>query len=76
MEKMTCKDCLYYSGIQCHGHGEFWGECNIFSHIYNFLEDYHKYYLDSDLDPWICVCYDDTICKFYELLRNKNYEKK
>lgn len=23
----TCKNCHYYTGIQCHGHGDYWGEC-------------------------------------------------
>ena len=22
-----CKGCKYYTGIQCHGHGDYWGEC-------------------------------------------------
>ena len=22
-----CKNCKYYTGITCHGHGDFWGEC-------------------------------------------------
>lgn len=23
----TCKNCVHYTSIQCHGHGEYWGEC-------------------------------------------------
>ena len=29
MSKLKCKDCIYYTGIQCHGHGDYWGECNL-----------------------------------------------
>lgn len=23
----TCSNCHFFTGIQCHGHGEYWGEC-------------------------------------------------
>ena len=22
-----CKNCPHYTGVFCHGHGEYWGEC-------------------------------------------------
>lgn len=45
-----CKGCKYYTGILCHGHGDFWGQCR-------------KYKGD---DPWGDVCYDDTLCPYYK----------
>lgn len=33
MEKIKCGKCPYFTGIQCHGHGEFWGDCNAINMI-------------------------------------------
>lgn len=76
MKHKTCKNCLYYTGVRCHGHGEYWGECQLLCQLYNELEKTFDNWLDSDLDCWKLVCYDDTICKFYEILKEKVYVKK
>ena len=54
---MKCKDCKFYTGIQCHGHGDYWGHCTI---------NYDK----NDL--WNNVCYDNTECKCEDKRINKD----
>lgn len=71
MKYKTCKNCKHYTGVECHGQGEFWGSCKLLLNIYNQLEKTYDDWLDSDLDIIKCICYDDTICKFYEILKEK-----
>ena len=28
-----CENCIFYTGVQCHGHGDFWGTCNLIEKI-------------------------------------------
>lgn len=35
---MKCKECIYYSGVQCHGHGEFWGTCQLLDNLFKYME--------------------------------------
>lgn len=35
---MNCKNCVYYTGVKCHGHGDFWGNCNVIDKLLNQLE--------------------------------------
>lgn len=52
---LNCGNCPYYTGIECHGHGDFWGSCRL-----KALEKNYKYgYWGYD-----CICYDETICKY------------
>lgn len=52
-----CKDCSFYSGVICHGHGEFWGNCKLLK-------------LVSCLDSYIstitykAIVYDESTCLF------------
>lgn len=52
-----CKDCSFYSGVKCHGHGDFWGNCNLLK-------------LVSSLDSYIstitykAIVYDESTCLF------------
>lgn len=63
---MKCSDCVFYSGIQCHGHGDFWGSCGLIDlFVHSNHLDYHDY------DVWSDVCDDDDDCKFSELLKLK-----
>lgn len=36
--QMKCINCPHYSGVQCHGHGDYWAECELI----NQLEKIHK----------------------------------
>lgn len=65
-----CKNCIYYSGIQCHGHGDYWGTCYALMTRYKDLKNSYDSFIDCDLDVFKCICYDDTICKFYEILKD------
>lgn len=35
---MKCKECMYYSGVQCHGHGDFWGTCQLLINLFTYME--------------------------------------
>lgn len=58
-----CLDCPFYSGVQCHGHGEYWGHCSKIEEAYKILEmridDDH--YITSGMRD---ICFDDSECKF------------
>lgn len=64
-----CKDCPFYSGVECHGHGDFWGECSL---AWSVLKKFKAF--DVDVDIWTSICYDDTECKFSKFLRIDNNE--
>lgn len=36
---MLCKNCKFYTGVLCHGHGEFWGECKLINLLCSELEE-------------------------------------
>lgn len=76
MKKKTCKNCIHYSGIECHGHGDFWGTCYLLMNCYKDLKSTYDSIIDCDLDCFNCICYDDSICKFYEILKEKENVKK
>lgn len=58
MKKLRCKDCKFYSGSQCHGHGEFWGSCRFLDDLEHFLD------LVPNENCYKFICFDDTICHF------------
>lgn len=37
-----CENCKYYTGIQCHGHGEFWGNCTLINNLQSELDPKYK----------------------------------
>lgn len=45
-----CKDCKFFTGVQCHGHGEFYGFCKKCKNVHD----------------WSDVRYDDSLCTFYK----------
>lgn len=76
MNYKTCKNCYHYSGIECHGHGYYWGTCYVLKNMYKYLKETYDSIIDCDLDSFKANCYDDTICKFYKILKeNVNVKK-
>ena len=63
---MNCKNCIFFSGIECHGHGDFWGECDLLKF---FIKCNKLTYRDYDV--WSTVCYEETQCKLSKLLKIK-----
>lgn len=58
---LTCKDCPYYSGTHCHGHGEYYGECLLLKPVYRLIKDVNIEDRIHPLDYWLD---DDSICIF------------
>ena len=59
---IKCKECIYYTGVQCHGHGEYWGSCKVASQIYKMLEIITDKHLTTDKLPEYLN--DESICPF------------
>lgn len=59
--QLKCGQCPFYTGLECHGHGDFWGECDL-------LNQFHKYIkncLPKDVfsgASMSTICFDDTNC--------------
>ena len=64
---MNCKNCIFFSGIECHGHGDFWGECTL---LKLFIKCNKLTYRDYDARS--TVCYEETQCKLSKLLKIKD----
>ena len=62
---LKCKNCPYYSGVQCHGHGEFWGDCKLMYPVYDLI---YKYNVEDNIYPRGYWLQDDDICIF---IKNK-----
>lgn len=68
--KIMCKDCIYYSGIICHGHGEYWAECNLLNNMRKTLAKMNNAY-QYDLERigaescWDNVLGDNSTCMFF-----------
>lgn len=68
---MKCKECVFYSGIKCHGQGEFWGECRLIEDFIKFNNiEYDEY------DVWSGIRFDDSKCIFNDILKLKKKLKK
>ena len=63
MKRLTCEECPFYTDIQCHGHGEFWGECILINQAYKNLEKRCGKSRHISVG-FRNVCYDDTECLF------------
>ena len=37
-----CENCKFYTGVQCHGHGDFWGNCTLIQQAINILDPKYK----------------------------------
>lgn len=72
---IKCKECIYYSGVHCKGHGEYYGSCKITSQIYKMLEIAMDMDLSTDKLPEYLN--DDSICPFVKqnIGYNKDYDK-
>lgn len=46
---MKCKNCKYYTGVQCHGHGDYWGDCKLIESLYSRF-DKSIYKKDHELE--------------------------
>lgn len=74
---LNCKNCPFYSGVQCHGHGEYWSSCNAVNQLRLILSksfDVSKYdiRLKGLSSTWSECLNDDSICiLFYIEDRNK-----
>ena len=41
---MKCVNCPHYSGIQCHGHGDYWAECELLNQLEKIHRNILKYH--------------------------------
>ena len=74
--EINCKDCIFYSGIQCHGHGEFWGECNLYEQVRSILAKLNNVYRydvvrKNELSVWDNALSDKSTCLFFEIKEKK-----
>lgn len=72
MNKIKCKECPYYSGIQCHGHGEYWAQCNLLieqSKIFKklFCKEILETIVPKNSDCWGYVVKENQECKIFEI---------
>lgn len=69
-----CKNCIFYTGVQCHGHGDFWGTCNLIEKIISeYEEEIDKYNdkqknLENKILYYHSICYDETNCMFEKFI--------
>lgn len=57
---MKCKNCIYFSGIECHGHGDFWGSCNYLNQLFKYIKKVTNCdYISTGLKD---IVYDNTDC--------------
>lgn len=73
-KKILCKDCPFYSGVQCHGHGDYWAECNFllanaksFKRIFNL--DVLETIVPKGKDCWAFVVDENSECKVFDIVR-------
>lgn len=72
MKELKCKDCPYYTGIKCHGHGEFWATCSYIDSLRKILSNINKVY-EYDLklkrydSVWFESLNDESTCLILEI---------
>lgn len=66
---MKCKECMYYSGVQCHGHGEFWGSCQLLNNLFTYMEKTKK--CDYVSPGYKNILFDETECI---IIKNMGFE--
>lgn len=71
-KELKCKNCIYYTGITCHGHGDYWGECGLlinmrklFSKIFNVYE--YDIKRKGSNSCWDNILDDNSKCMFFEI---------
>lgn len=68
---MKCKDCIYYTGVKCHGHGEYWGNCDILESLLRYVKKVTNCdYISTGFND---IVYDDTECL---ILKKMGFEVK
>lgn len=71
---MKCKDCIYYSGIQCQGHGDYFGRCQLYDALIKYTskvenKSIYDYKVKHYTNSWDDVVYDNTDCSIIELIK-------
>ena len=71
-EQIECKKCPFNSGVQCHGHSEYWAECKLLVQNAKILEKYFQHEILDQVvvkngDVWDFVINDKSTCKIFEL---------
>lgn len=66
----TCRECIYNTGIQCHGHGDYWAECS----LYKKLRDQYKNCFNRKYDEYNIIS-DESKCIVYKKIIQINIEK-
>ena len=61
---MKCKDCIYCTGTQCYGHGEYWATCKLIESIYNQLKGRKSISITE------CICDEDDKCKILKAIED------
>lgn len=57
---IKCENCRYFTGVKCHGHGEYWGNCMLLDFCVKENEQIGKYdYISTGFGD---ICYPDTHC--------------
>lgn len=67
---LHCKDCPYFSGIECHGHGEYYGSCGLMTTAIKYLS---RLFDCSDKHLYITKrnCFyllEDSVCPFFHFV--------
>lgn len=44
---MKCKNCKHFTGVKCHGHGEYWGSCKLIDSLFG---KYQNVYVTKNID--------------------------
>ena len=77
MKEIKCKNCPYYSGIQCHGHGEYWASCTLIESLRNTLAAITKTYkydikLKKYETVWVEALDENSTCILMEIENANN----
>lgn len=72
IEQIKCKKCPYYTGIQCHGHGEYWGECALIKAQRKIIakligESPYDIELKKYETSWCEALDDESTCLIFEI---------
>lgn len=72
IKEIKCKDCVFYSGVQCHGHGDYWAECNLLNDLrklFSKLFNIYQYDLErkGSSSCWDNVIDENSNCMFFKV---------
>ena len=68
---MKCKDCMYYSGKQIHGHGEYFARCQLYDNLKKYASkvdnnSYLIYKIKHYKTSWDDVVNENDDCHIIE----------